>query len=147
MDLAQTARDVVATFEAELAIARCRLTFSNRGHATGSWDRLRVEQICRNLLSNAIRFGAGRPIEVEVDADDQVARLRVRDHGVGIAPDQQARIFERFERGVEQRSGGFGIGLWVVKNICVAMGGTISVVSELGEGACFTGGAPTAQGA
>ena len=137
MDLAQTTRDVVATFDAELAIARCQLTFSNRGNATGSWDRLRVEQICRNLLSNAIRFGAGRPIEVEVDADDQVARLRVQDHGVGIAPDQQARIFERFDRGVEQRSGGFGIGLWVVKNICVAMGGTISVVSELGEGACF----------
>ena len=52
--------------------------------------------------------------------------------------DQQARIFERFERGVEQRSGGFGIGLWVVKSICVAMGGTMSVESELGEGACFT---------
>jgi PAS domain S-box-containing protein len=138
MDLALTARDIVATFEAELAIARCQLTFSTRGNATGSWDRLRVEQICRNLLSNAIRFGAGRPIEVEVDADDQVARLRVRDHGVGIARDQQARIFERFERGVEQRSGGFGIGLWVVKNICVAMGGTISVVTELGDGACFT---------
>ena len=48
------------------------------------------------------------------------------------------RIFERFERGIEQRSGGFGIGLWVVKNICVAMGGTISVASELGEGAGFT---------
>jgi signal transduction histidine kinase len=64
--------------------------------------------------------------------------LRVRDHGVGIARDQQARIFERFERGVEQRSGGFGIGLWVVKNICIAMGGTISVVSEPGDGACFT---------
>jgi PAS domain S-box-containing protein len=142
MDLALTARDVVTTFEGELAIARCRLTFSNRGNATGSWDRLRVEQICRNLLSNAIRFGAGRPIEVEVDADDQVARLRVRDHGVGIARDQQARIFERFERGVEQRSGGFGIGLWVVKNICVAMGGTISVASELGDGACFTAALP-----
>jgi PAS domain S-box-containing protein len=138
MDLAVAARDVIATLEAELAIARCPLTFFTQGSATGSWDRLRVEQICRNLLSNAIRFGAGRPIEVEVDADDQVARLRVRDHGVGIARDQQARIFERFERGVEQRSGGFGIGLWVVKNICIAMGGTISVVSEPGDGACFT---------
>ena len=75
MDLALTFRDVIATFEAELAIARCQLTFSTRGDATGSWDRLRVEQICRNLLSNAIRFGAGRPIEVEVDADDQVATI------------------------------------------------------------------------
>ena len=57
---------------------------------------------------------------------------------MGIARDQHGRIFERFERGVEQRSGGFGIGLWVVKNVCMAMGGEISVESELGEGACFT---------
>jgi signal transduction histidine kinase len=138
MDLALAARDVISTFEAELAVARCPVAFSTRGDATGCWDRLRVEQICQNLLSNAIRFGAGRPIEVTIEADDVTVTLRVQDHGVGIAPDQQARIFERFERGVEQRSGGFGIGLWVVKNICVAMGGTISVSSEVGEGACFT---------
>ena len=62
----------------------------------------------------------------------------VRDHGIGIAPDQQSKIFERFERGAEQRSGGFGIGLWIVRNICVAMGGAVSVESTLGEGACFT---------
>ena len=78
------------------------------------------------------------PIEVAVDADHDFARVAVRDHGVGIAPDQQSKIFERFERGVEQRSGGFGIGLWIVRNICVAMGGTVSVESTLGEGACFT---------
>ena len=52
--------------------------------------------------------------------------------------DQQTRIFERFERGLEQRSGGFGIGLWVVRKICVAMGGTVAVESEPGEGARFT---------
>ena len=80
----------------------------------------------------------GKPIEVEVDATDDVATLHVRDHGIGIAADQQTRIFERFERGVEQRSGGFGIGLWVVQTICVAMGGTVAVDSELGEGARFT---------
>ena len=99
---------------------------------------MRVEQVLRNLLSNALRFGAGRPIEVMVDADHDFARVAVRDHGIGIAPDQQSKIFERFERGSEQRSGGFGIGLWIVRNICVAMGGAVSVESTLGEGACFT---------
>ena len=68
MNLAQAVREVISTFEAELAVARCKLTFSERGDATGTWDRLRLEQICRNLLSNAMRFGAGRPIEVVVDA-------------------------------------------------------------------------------
>jgi PAS domain S-box-containing protein len=138
MNLGLAVREVISTFEAELAVARCKLVFAERGDSSGYWDRVRLEQICRNLMSNAIRFGAGRPIEVLVDADHDFATLEVRDHGVGIARDQQTRIFERFERGVEQRSGGFGIGLWVVKNICVALGGTISVESEPGEGARFT---------
>ena len=138
MNLAEVVREVIDGFDAELAVARCKLTLSARGMATGSWDRLRVEQVFRNLLSNAIRFGAGRPIEVAVDADHDFASVAVRDHGIGIAPDQQSKIFERFERGAEQRSGGFGIGLWIVRNICVAMGGAVSVDSTLGEGACFT---------
>ena len=138
MNLADVVREVVDGFDAELAVARCKLTLSVRGTATGSWDRLRVEQVVRNLLSNAIRFGAGRPIEVAVDADHDFATVTIRDHGIGIAPDQQSKIFERFERGAEQRSGGFGIGLWIVRNICVAMGGAVSVDSTLGEGACFT---------
>ena len=138
LDLAEVVREAIDAFDAELAAARCKLTLSVQGTATGVWDRLRVEQICRNLLSNAVRFGAGRPIEVTVDADHDFARVAVRDHGVGIAPDQQAKIFERFERGLEQRSGGFGVGLWIVRNICLAMGGTVSVDSTLGEGACFT---------
>jgi PAS domain S-box-containing protein len=138
VNLAVTVREVISTFEAELAVARCPLEFSERGDATGWWDRMRLEQICRNVLSNAIRFGAGRPVTVSVEADQDFATLEVRDHGVGIARHLHSRIFERFERGVEQRSGGFGIGLWVVKNICAAMGGSISVDSDLGEGARFT---------
>jgi signal transduction histidine kinase len=145
VDLAAAVREVIGTCEAELAVARCTVTVSERHRATGSWDRVRLEQICRNLLSNAIRFGAGRPITVTVDADRDVATLEVRDEGVGIPPHLHTRIFERFERGMEQRSGGFGIGLWVVKNICLAMGGTISVQSTVGEGACFTVMLPRGQ--
>jgi len=138
MNLAELVQEAIEGFEAELAVARCKLTLSVRGAPTGSWDRLRVEQVFRNLLSNAIRFGAGRPIEIAVDADDDFARIAVRDHGIGVAPDQQAKIFERFEQGTKQRSGGFGIGLWIVRNICAAMGGAVSVESSIGDGACFT---------
>ena len=138
VSLATAVREVVSSFESELRVARCTLAFTERGDTDGWWDRMRVEQICQNLLSNAIRFGAGRPIAIAVEGDRDFATLQVRDHGVGIARELHARIFERFERGVERRSGGFGIGLWVVKNICMAMGGSISVESELGEGACFT---------
>jgi PAS domain S-box-containing protein len=138
MNLVEVVREVIDAFEGELAVARCKLTLSEGGTATGVWDRLRVEQVCRNLVSNAIRFGAGRPIEIAVDADQDFATLAVRDHGIGIAADQQSKIFERFEQGVERRSGGFGIGLWIVRNICLAMGGIVSVESTVGDGACFT---------
>jgi len=138
VDLATVVRDVIASSEAECAIARCDLRLTTRGHTTGWWDRVRLEQICRNLVSNAIRFGAGHPIDVVVAGDHHVVTLEVLDRGIGIPHDQQERIFERFEQGrSEQRSGGFGIGLWVVKNICAAMGGRIAVDSQVGRGTRF----------
>jgi signal transduction histidine kinase len=67
----------------------------------------------------------------------------VRDQGIGIAPDDQARIFERFERAVPTRHyGGFGLGLWLVRQIIEALGGTIAVESEVGKGSLFTVGLP-----
>lgn len=139
VDMGACVREVLSSFEAELAVARCELRFSRHDGVTGWWDCLRLDQICRNLVSNAIRFGAGRPIDVSIDADDQYAIFEVRDQGIGIPPEEQEQIFERFERGgSEKRSGGFGIGLWVAKNICAAMGGTIAVESAVGRGARFT---------
>jgi PAS domain S-box-containing protein len=138
VDLAEVVRDVVGSFEAELAIARCEARVTAPAAVIGWWDRLRLDQICRNLVSNAIRFGAGRPIHVAVEANADDATLVVRDYGVGIPPHKQEVIFERFERGPENsRSGGFGIGLWVVRNVCTAMGGSVSVESAVGAGATF----------
>ena len=138
MDLVECVRDVLASFEAECAVARCEVRVTMPTTVTGWWDRLRLDQICRNLVSNAIRFGAGRAIHVTVEADEDTAILTVRDHGIGISPDKQDVIFERFERGPDAtRSGGFGIGLWVVRNVCAAMGGSITVDSAVGGGAAF----------
>jgi signal transduction histidine kinase len=137
--LADDVSEALTSFEAELAMAHCELSTSLDTSVVGWWDRVRLHQICANLISNAIRFGAGRPIEVTVTGDDQRAVLTVRDHGIGIAASQQHAIFERFERGgADRRSGGFGIGLWVVRQLCTAMGGSITVQSRVGEGALFT---------
>jgi signal transduction histidine kinase len=98
-------------------------------------------------VSNAIRFGAGRPIDVTVEADESHATLTVRDYGIGIPPHKQDLIFERFELGQEGcRSGGFGIGLWVVRNVCTAMGGSITVASSVGAGAIFAVTLPRRSG-
>jgi signal transduction histidine kinase len=119
--------------------AQCRLTIDRRAAPYGRWDRGRLEQALTNLLSNAFKYGAGRPVEVIVDGDDTAASARVRDHGVGLPPDQQELIFDRFGRAPHTRGGygGLGLGLWIARRSVEAMGGTIRVHSVPGEGATF----------
>ena len=105
----------------------------------GRWDRLRVEQVMTNLLSNAIKFGNGKPIRVTLRAEPDHVRLTIRDHGIGIAKEDQERIFERFEQAESPRPfGGLGLGLWIVRQIVTAMGGAITVTSTPGSGSAFT---------
>jgi two-component system sensor histidine kinase/response regulator len=138
VDLAEVAREVAARFRPELAEAGCSLEI-NLESAVGRWDRLRVEQVVTNLLSNAIKYGRGQPIELQVQANDGAARLVVRDRGIGIAPEQAKRIFERFERAVSPRNyGGLGLGLYIAHQIVEAHNGTIRVESRPGEGSTFT---------
>jgi signal transduction histidine kinase len=142
-DLVEVTRALLDANRRELAAAGCTVTLDAPPGATGWWDRLRVEQIVGNLLSNAIRYGAGQPISIEITVTEDDARLTIRDHGIGIAADDLDRIFLRFERARNVGSNtGFGIGLWVVAELCRAMGGQISVDSELGNGATFTVGLP-----
>ena len=137
-DLAELAREVTGRFAEDLARAGCELQLHLRP-VRGCWDRLRVEQVLTNLLANAIKFGPGQPIEVHVEGEGGLARLVVRDHGQGISPEAQQRIFERFERAVSFRSfGGLGLGLYVSRQIADAHGGRIRVASEPGHGATFT---------
>jgi signal transduction histidine kinase len=92
-----------------------------------------------NLLANAIKFGAGKPIVVRVDQRDGVALLVVKDEGIGIAPERQATIFDRFERGVSTHHfGGLGLGLYVCRRFVDAHGGKIGVSSDVGAGATFS---------
>jgi signal transduction histidine kinase len=100
---------------------------------------VRLGQVVTNLISNAIKFGCGRPIEVVLDADNTLARLEVRDSGEGIPLHEQERIFERFERATSvNRHPGLGLGLWICKQIVDACHGTISVESEPGRGSTFS---------
>jgi signal transduction histidine kinase len=131
---------VVAAHERELAAARATVRLELAAGVVGRWDRVRLEQIVVNLLTNAIRYGAGRPIALTLVATERSASLAIRDRGIGIAPDDHARIFRQFERASTsgRRNPGFGIGLWIVARLCAAMRGTVEVDSAPGEGATFT---------
>jgi signal transduction histidine kinase len=139
VDLSGLTRELVARMSEELARVGSEVHLSLDGAVTGHWDRLRLEQVLVNLLSNAAKYGAGRPVRVTVDAQGPVARLSVRDEGIGVSPDEQERIFERFERSASvQHFKGLGLGLWITKRIVEAHGGCIRLESQPGKGSTFT---------
>ncbi len=107
----------------------------------GVWDRLRMEQILINLISNAFKYGEGKPISIEIHADNigEKAIFRIQDQGIGVVQGLQEKIFERFERAVSgEHISGLGLGLYIVTQLVRAHGGKISLISEQGKGAIFT---------
>lgn len=143
MDLTALCEDIVVRFAEEAAASGSTLTLASSSPVRGSWDSARIDQVVTNLISNALKYGNGKPVVIEVDvAQDprlgEQARLRVRDQGLGVAAADQERIFDRFERATTtQEIQGIGVGLWIVKQIVLAHGGTVVVDSAPGCGATF----------
>ncbi len=139
VDLGGLVRVVIAQFALDLERARCTVSLREEGPVVGHWDRSRVEQILTSLLSNAVKFGAGEPIELTVSKEGGTARVSVRDHGIGIDPARRGQIFDRFERAVSERHyGGLGLGLYLSRRLAEAHGGAIRLESGLGTGSTFT---------
>ena len=144
-DLAAIVRAVVERFGEDAARSGSSLRLDESGPIWGNFDVSRVDQVVTNLLSNAIRYGLGRPIAVHAGCDSQIARFSVEDRGIGIPPEHQSRIFQRYERAAPATSyGGLGLGLWIARRLVEAMGGTISVQSQAGAGSTFTVAIPRA---
>jgi signal transduction histidine kinase/CheY-like chemotaxis protein len=139
VDLAALAAEVVEQLRESAARVGSPIRLRAPEGIVGSWDRLRIGQVLTNLVSNAIKFGAGRPIDVEVEDLGERACMRVRDAGIGIDPAARTRIFDRFERSnSEGHYPGLGLGLWIAKEIVEASRGSISVESREGAGSTFT---------
>jgi signal transduction histidine kinase len=138
-DFSAMVGEVVEEFQPEVTRAGIELKVVASGPIVGHWDRMRFAQVVSNLLSNAFRHGAGRPVTLDLRASDDEVTLSVEDHGTGIDPAVLPRIFERFERSPgERRRGGLGLGLYVAREIVEAHGGRITVTSTPGAGATFT---------
>ena len=136
--LSELANGVIDDIDPLLMRSGSRLTANLAPDMVGFVDPAVFTQIFENLLSNAIKYGLGKPIEVSLRLCDGDALLVVRDHGVGICRADRARIFEPFERAVKSDNRpGFGLGLWVVRRLAEAMGGSITVSSQKGAGSIF----------
>lgn len=138
-DLTQLVANLLDNFAPQIAAAECSVSLHATEPVVGTWDEFRVEQVIANLVSNALRYGGRGPIEVSVYAHKGAALVEVRDHGIGISKENQARIFQQFERvSATHVVAGLGLGLFISEQIVAAHGGSITVQSALGEGSTFT---------
>jgi light-regulated signal transduction histidine kinase (bacteriophytochrome) len=140
VDLGALVEEVLGRYREQLSRCGCTLHTHTEPGVTGRWDRLRLEQVVTHLVTNALKYGVGKPIHVTLQQTPEGgARLTIRDEGIGISAEDQVRIFERFQRAVSDKHfAGFGLGLWLVRQILQALGGHIRVESVPGHGASFT---------
>ncbi len=137
-DLAQLVGNLLQNFVPLVESAESSVTFVAPQPVVGHWDEFRLEQVVSNLLTNALRYGAGTPILVHVYSQDDEARVEVRDQGIGISEENQKRIFQQFERvSVKNTVAGLGLGLFICEQIVAAHGGSITVESKINQGSLF----------
>ena len=145
-DLTQTVAQLLQSFAAQISEAQSAVNFNPGPPVVGQWDEFRIEQVISNLLTNALRYGAKKPIDVSVYIDGDQAVIDVRDQGIGISEENQLRVFQQFERvSASHVTAGLGLGLFISEQIVAAHSGTITVQSALGEGALFRVCLPLAQ--
>jgi signal transduction histidine kinase len=130
---------VVNDLSLQAAAAGANVVLVPHDPVEGFWDEFRIEQVVVNLLTNALRYGGGGAVEVSVRTEGCNARISVRDHGKGIAPDFLERIFEPYERGAKSgEPKGLGLGLYISRQLALSHGGQLTVESTPGEGATFS---------
>lgn len=130
---------VVSDLSLQAATTGSSLTLQPHDPVSGCWDEFRVEQVIVNLLTNALRYGGGQPVQVSVEQVGECVRIDVRDGGKGIAPGDLERIFEPYERGA--RNGepkGLGLGLYISRQLAISHSGELRVTSNPGEGSTFS---------
>jgi PAS domain S-box-containing protein len=138
VDLDELVDEVAARHSEELRAVGSVLNLDVRRPCNGHWDRMRLDQVITNLVSNAIKYGGGKPIDLFAHCTEDHAIIIVRDRGIGISVEDRERIFERFARAVSaEHYGGLGLGLWIVKELVTAMSGTVHADSPADGGARF----------
>lgn len=114
------------------------ISFTAKKDIEGKWDKVRMSQAISNLISNAIKYGNDKPVEVMLSNSNSTAHITIKDHGIGIPSHEHKAVFQRFERGKNSNSQkGLGVGLYITNQIIKAHKGTIKVKSREGHGSTF----------
>ncbi|HXU83282.1 MAG TPA: PAS domain-containing protein, partial [Polyangia bacterium] len=139
VDLGELAHQIAERFEPELEKTGTPLEVDASGPIRGQWDRSRMDQMLTNLVSNAIKYGNGQPVQLAVgEVTSGRARVIVKDRGIGIPQRDIPFIFNPFYRVADKHSySGLGLGLYIVAEIVKGHGGEIKVESEAGRGTSF----------
>jgi signal transduction histidine kinase len=144
---------VVADLSLQATAAGSTLNLIPHAPVEGVWDEFRIEQVIVNLLTNALRYGGGGQVDIEVhalgrEACGSAVRIDVSDHGKGIAPDFIERIFEPYERGAKNgEPKGLGLGLYISRQLATSHGGQLTATSSPGQGATFSLALPCLEAA
>ncbi len=138
VEMVELIKEVVDRYKTQLQTAQCDVHLNLVDSVFAHIDRIRFEQVFVNLLTNAIKYAAGKPITITLKVEDQIV-LIVSDRGIGISEIDHKRIFDRFERANSNTAqGGLGLGLYIVDQIVKAHNGTIEMESQKGKGTTFT---------
>lgn len=139
MDLAAAVRSIVEQHTAQIREAGGQVEVEAGAPVHGTWDRVRLEQVVANLLTNAAKYAPGARVVVRVEGDARAAcaRVAVRDEGPGIPSADQRRLFRPFERARTGAASGLGLGLFIVREIVEAHGGAVRLESAPGQGTTF----------
>ncbi|MGE0616053.1 MAG: ATP-binding protein [Bacteriovoracia bacterium] len=140
VNLAQVVSEVLDRFSEELKLANCQVDGSLDSHLLGMWDRSRIDQIVVNLITNAIKYAPGAPLQIDAYQDGEHAVLEVADGGPGIPARRHKTVFERFARGAAHRRNisGLGLGLFITKQIVESHRGKVELDRGSRGGAKFT---------
>jgi signal transduction histidine kinase len=138
IDLHAFVRDAVSLLGEQIEAAKSAVNIHCDEAIYGRWERICLTQIVSNLVTNAIKYGGGKPFEISIGRHEGCARLAVSDHGIGLDEADHERIFERFAqlRPTDSQDG-VGLGLWIVAEAAHRLNGRIRIRSSVGQGATF----------
>lgn len=140
VNLVEVVRKVKENFSEILNNGHCKVKIEARSPVIGLWDKTRIEQVITNLLSNAIKYGENKPIEIKVTSNNGIAKFVIKDLGIGIAPEKQKILFNRFTRvaSADIEKKGLGVGLYIANQIVNIHNGKIKIFSIPNKGSTFT---------